>query len=350
MAEHQQHHRHETGNGQRGQQCALDQPLYIGDAVGSHQVGHHDLGGLGDGRAEHIGEHGEHIGVHPGVDDEDGKQIADGLDGHLGQVIGDGLSAGGDADAQQPPQLVGGEGAQQLEGEHRPELPAEENGDEDHSHHPGDVAGQGSARHAQGGQAEGSADEHRVAADVEQVHDHRYDHALLHHLIGAEKGGEGEVDRLEHHTAADDQQVEAAALQDLRRYLHHGEDGAAHGDENGPHRQAEDGVDQQGEGIGLVDPPFVLRPQIAGDEDGGGGGDDGKDQQHQVGDLVGVADSAHAVGVKMAHHDLVGIAYQHLEEQLNEDGPGEGQNTRLAPAEDGCLFHGGASFRYRNGK
>src|SRR5699024_2628052 len=118
----------------------------------------------------------------------------------------------------------------------------------------------------------------RVTADVEQIHDHRHDHALFHHLVGTEKSGKGEIDRLEHHAPANNPQVQAAAVQDLRRHLHQRKDGAAQGDENDAHHQTEDSVDQQGEGIGLINPPFVLSAQVTGDEDGGGGGNNGKDQ------------------------------------------------------------------------
>ena len=94
--------------------------------------------------------------------------------------------------------------------------------------------------------------------------------------------------------------------------MHQREDGTAQSHEQQAHAQAEQAVDQQGDGICLVDPAGVLRADVLGDENGRGGTHHREHNQQQVRNLVGVADGPHTVGVIPAHHNLIGVAHQHL--------------------------------------
>ena len=244
----------------------------------------------------------------------------------MGQVVGHRFPAGWDADGQQPPELLGRERPQIAHLDHRSELPAEKEGDDHHPDEPGEVAGHRRPQHPQGGNGPQAVDEDGVAPDVQAVHQHRYEHGLLHHLAAAEKGGEGEVDRLEHHPHPDDPHIAAGFLENLLMDPHEPENAAATEDQDQTHQKPEHDVGHQGHCIGPVDLGGVLGADVLGNQDHGGGTHHGEYQKHQICHLIGVADGPHSSGIPPAHHDLVGIAYQHLEEQLNKNRPAQGQN------------------------
>ena len=120
----------------------------------AHEPGGHHLAGLAHGRAEHVGDVGEDVGVHTGVHHVGGKAVAHGLNADLGHIVAHRLAAGGHADAEQPPQLVLGEGPQLGEPDHRAELLPEEQGDDDDAHQAAQAAGDGRAGDAQCGQGD----------------------------------------------------------------------------------------------------------------------------------------------------------------------------------------------------
>ena len=152
----------------------------------------------------------------------------------------------------------------QAGGAHRPlaEIAAEHQRDDHDAHDSGQAARNGSARNAQGGQAEEAVYEQRITANIQHVHKHRDEHRLLHELAAPEKGREGQIHSLEHHARADYADVEHGLVEYLLRHVHKAVNRTAEEDQYGAHGQAEDEVCQQRYGVGLAQAVRALRAQV----------------------------------------------------------------------------------------
>ncbi len=150
-------------------------------------------------------------------------------------------------------------------------------------------------------------------------------------MTASEKGGEGEIDRLEDHPYANDAQIAAGPAENVGMDSHPPEDLTTAEKQDQTDRQTKHKIGRQRHGVGLIDLFGIPGPDVLGNEDHGGGAHHGKDQQHQIGDLIGVSDGAHSGGVTPAHHDLIGVAHQHLEQKLDKNRPAQAQNMA-------CIF------------
>ena len=180
---------------------------------------------------------------------------------------------------------------------------------------------------AEGGQTDEAVYEQRVAAYVHDVHEDGYQHRLLHELAAAEEGREGQVYRLQHHTSADDADVEHSLVEYLLGYAHHAVDGPAEEHQDRAHREAEDEIRKQRHRVSLAQTLRALRAEILGDEYRRRGADDREYDEQQVYYLVRIADGPDQIRVIPPDHDLVRIADQHLQYQLNKNGPRQAQNV-----------------------
>ena len=117
---------------------------------------------------------------------------------------------------------------------------------------------------------------------------------------------------MQRHPGPDDAHVLAGLFKDVGMDAHKPEDTGTEQDQYGADYNSKTDIGHQRHRIGSVELGGVLCSYVLGNEDGRRGTDDGKDQQHQIGHLIGVADGSHPAGVVPTHHDLIGVAHQHL--------------------------------------